>query len=118
MALSSPRSAQIGYQTIPENHPDALEWCRMISRAVRGLLSGKMNVNTTVTLTANSATTTVTDERIGSKTIIHVAPTTSNAAAALGGLYQTYPNTTAGTATLNHANNAQTDKIFAVSFIG
>lgn len=111
-----------GYQGVPEVGADQKEHSRRIARAVNGLLQGKMNAVTTVTLTANAATTTLTDARITANSFIGFMPTTANAAAALSGLYvsaQVSANgLAAGYATLNHANNAQTDKTFKVLIIG
>lgn len=71
---------------------------------------GKFNVTGTVTLAANSATTTLNDVRIGAESYIGFMPTTANAAAGLTALYVTGRGTS--TCTLNHANNAQADRTY------
>lgn len=74
------------------------------------VLLGKMNVHGELTLAANSATTTLNDVRIGSGSVLLFMPTSANAAAGLTALYVTGRGT--GTCTLNHANNAQTDRTY------
>ena len=79
---------------------------------------GKLNVVGSVTLTANAATTTYNDSRIGGESWIGFMPTTANAAAEIGGgtLYVTARAD--GSCTLNHANNAQADRSFDTLIIG
>ena len=90
---------------------------RRIVGAVNRQNSGRMNVTLeTFTLTANAATSTLTDARISAQSFIAFMPQTANAAAALGGLFVT--NRLKGSATINHANNAQTDRTFTVLIIG
>lgn len=112
----------LGYQAVPDVGVDEKEHRRRLARAINGLLQGKMNAVTTVTLTANSATTTLTDDRITPKSFIGFMPETANAAAALANLYVSNRMSTNGTvignATLTHANNAQTDRTFTVLIIG
>lgn len=106
----------IGRLGVPTYLDDQAQWLRLIANAVNGMLQGKtLNIGT-ATLTANSATTTLTDSRIGPKSFIGFMPTTSNAAAALSGLYVTGRGD--GVATLNHANNAQSDRTFTYTVIG
>ena len=97
-----------------------IEWMRLISGVLNGAMQGKLNNGGTVTLTANQATTTVTDSRIGTDTKLVLVPTTANAAAEVGagGLFQTYPNVTKEQAVLNHASNAQTDRDFRFALLG
>lgn len=69
-----------------------------------------------ITLTANAASTTLTDDRITASSVISLMPTTANAAAAIA---TTYIGTTAiGSATITHANDAQVDKTFKYSIAG
>ena len=87
-----------------------------VANVVNNILTGKMNNTSVVTLTANAATTTLTDSRIGSNSVICLMPTTANAAAALA---TTYFNTFAdGSCVINHANNAQVDKTFSLTITG
>ncbi len=97
-----------------------IEWQRLTVEVVNRAMDGKLNARGTVTLTASQATTTLLDRRIGSDSVILPMPTTANAAAEVGagGFFQTYPNVTAGQMTLNHANNAQSDREFAYALLG
>jgi hypothetical protein len=88
---------------------------KRIVATIGRLLAGKTNNVTSVTLTANSATTTMSDPRIGAYSFIGFTPTTAHAKA------EGTPEVTAkdtGTATLSHANNAQTDRTYDVVIIG
>lgn len=85
-------------------------------RTVNKVLSGKTNNFGSVTLTANSATTTLNDTRIGINSVISLQPRTSNAAAALTTTYLGTPGD--GSLTINHANNAQTDRTFLYTVTG
>ena len=116
-------SGNPGFLGVPETAVDQKEHLRRVARAINGVLQGKLNALATVTLTANSAATTFSDPRITSNSFLGFMPTTANAAAALAGLYVSATQAptgtmTAGTATLNHANNAQVDKTFKVLIIG
>lgn len=89
------------------------EAIRRITQAVNINADGQTG---TVTLTANAASTTLTDTRLTASSCISLMPTTANAA---GALATTYIGTRAiGSATITHANNAQVDKTFAYSVIG
>jgi len=86
-------------------------------RQVANIINANDNGQTgSVTLTANAASTTLTDYRITASSVISLMPTTANAA---GAIATTYIGTTAiGSATITHANNAQADKTFRYSVIG
>ncbi len=86
------------------------EWMAKMARAINNILKGKTNNTGDVTLTANAASTVVTDPRVGYYSVVTLSPTTANAAAALATTYiATYGD---GTFTITHANNAQADKTF------
>jgi hypothetical protein len=106
----------IGHKVPQVFHPDDNEHRRQIAQCLNGVMQGQLNNTLTVTLAANAATTTVSDARIGSTSILLPMPTTANAAAALGGLYVT--GIAKQTAVLNHANNAQVDKTFVFAIVG
>lgn len=74
------------------------------------VLDGKTNNTGSVTLTANSATTTLTNPLITATSVITFSPQTANAATATGNLYVSAKAD--GSATLTHANNAQADRTF------
>jgi hypothetical protein len=71
-----------------------------------------------ITLTANSATSTLTDNRITTNSHIGFMPTTSNAAAEIGNGTMYVSSRSTGSATITHANNAQTDRTFIYSVEG
>ena len=81
---------------------------------------GKINASIDVTLTASAASTTITDARLASTSILLFDPTTAHAATELaaGTMYVLAANRTNGSATITHANNAQTDRTFRVLIIG
>ena len=85
-------------------------------RTVNKVLQGKTNNFGSVTLTANAASTTLTDIRIGINSVILLQPTTANAAAALATTYFGTPGD--GTVVINHANNAQADRSFILAIVG
>lgn len=89
---------------------------RQLREIVAGAMQGKTNNTGTVTLTASSTTTTLTDPRIGAESVILFMPTTANAAGALAGLYVSARGT--GTATLTHASTVAVDKTFSYAVIG
>jgi hypothetical protein len=99
-----------------EDSPDERAHRRELARGVRNALQGKTINTGTVTLTASSTTTTLTDARIGAASILLLMPTTSNAAGALGGLYVSAR--TRGSATLTHASTVAVDKTFGFVVIG
>jgi|TARA_R110000824_G_scaffold71433_3_gene182774 sugar (pentulose or hexulose) kinase len=104
------------YKTPPIRHKDPVEWLRQTVQAVRRIMEGKINATGTVTLTASSATSTLTDALIGNDTVIVFMPKTANAAAEMDSLYVSARTT--GSSTLTHANNGQTDRTFDYIAIG
>lgn len=88
---------------------------RRQNEAIVAALRGKLNNRGTVTLTASSATTTLTDEKIGPDSVLHFDATTANGALARAHLYYTCAT---GSATLTHDNNAQTDRTFRYTVTG
>ena len=91
-------------------------WNRETAAILQWTRKGKLNCVKEVTLTANSATTTLTDELIGPDSAILLMPMHTDAAGALGGLYFSTP--TAGSVTINHANTESTNKKFRFCVIG
>lgn len=114
MAITSPRStSRNNFQVVPywdESDEHAFsEWCRSLAEGVNDLFDGKSNAVGSVTLAASLTTTTLSDIRIGSNSVILFTPTTENARVA--GI----PAVTAkadGSATLIHASDAATDQTF------
>lgn len=84
-------------------------------------MRGKINaVVLEFTLTANQASTVLTDARLTVQSFVEFDPLTSNAASekAAGTIYVTSANRANGSFTVTHANNAQTDRTFNVLIIG
>lgn len=111
LALASGR----GYPTVSLTDDEEL-LRRQIVEVVNNLMNGKSNNTGSFTITANAATTTLSDARIGANSTILIMPTTSNAAGALASTYfDTFGD---GSCTVNHANNAQADRTFRYAVIG
>lgn len=91
---------------------------REISQVVNGVLDGKLNSTGEFTCTASASTTSVTDYRAGTDSIILLMPTTANASAEIGA-GTIYISTRAKQSfTVTHANNTQTDRTFGYVIIG
>mgnify|MGYP003677592596 FL=1 len=98
----------MSYLNLPVNGGNPRE----ISSVVNNILNGKINSTGNITLTNSSATTTLSDARIGSGSIILFMPTTSDASSAT--IYVTARQK--GQATLNHANASTTRSFDYVIF--
>ena len=85
---------------------------RTISTVVNNILDGKVNSTGSITLTNSSATTTLSDDRIGADSVIIFMPTTSNASSE--NIHVTARQK--GQATLNHANASTTRSFDYVIF--
>jgi hypothetical protein len=77
---------------------------RTIATVVNNILDGKVNSTGSITLTNSSATTTLSDDRIGEDSVILFMPTTSDASST--NIYVTARQK--GQATLNHASATTT----------
>lgn len=84
------------------------------------LRRGKTENTVLLTLTANAASTTLTDARISIQSALHFDPLTANAAAELGAgtLYALEANRSTGSVAITHANNAQNDRKYIVTITG
>lgn len=85
---------------------------RELGAAINQIIDGKGNNTGSVTLTASAASTVVSNARVSEDSHISLTPTTANAATALTTTYVTASN---GSFTINHANNAQTDRTYTYS---
>lgn len=102
------------------------QWCIHAARAINSAMRGKINAlyevggSRTFALTANAATSTISDERIHPDCVLLFVPLTANAAAELYGatMYVLTANYGVGSATITHANNAQADREFRVVILG
>ena len=95
---------------------------RKIAGIINSILDGRLNSTGAVTLTNGAITTVVTDYRVGRDSVILFMPLTANAAAEIGN-GTLYVKTTdiaplSNTFTINHANNAQTDRDFRYVILG
>lgn len=90
-------------------------------------LLGHLNTNnllsggaSTITFTANAATTTLTfaPNVLSTTSQLILMPKTSNAAAAMNTWWESARSVSSYTITLSHANNAQTDRTFGYVLIG
>lgn len=91
---------------------------RRLAVAINGIIDGRLDAYGQVTLTANAASTVVTNDRVTDFSTINLTPVTANAAAELGagGMYVSAK--AIGSFTITHANNAQTDRTFDYSWSG
>ena len=83
-----------------------------VSYAIKQIAQGRSNATGTVTLTANAATTTVTNVNCSSESGVWFTAKTANAAAEIGNGTMYLSAVANGSFTVTHANNAQTDRIF------
>ena len=105
---------EINYVKLPQSGGTPRETANVVNL----LVDGKINAAGTVTLGASAATTTVTDYRVGSESVIVFTPTTENAAAEQGGGTMFLSARAKQSFTLTHANNSQTDRTFIYIVIG
>lgn len=115
MTITSPRSSARWYNKAPIQWANPEEWPRLIAEVVNQVIDGKINSLGSLTLTANAASSTITDSRIGPSSYIGLMPTTASAAAALATTYFACGD---GSATVHHTNNAQTDRTFRYVILG
>ena len=97
------------------DHPDEKIHRRQLAVAINTNDDGKHG---TVTLTANAASTTITDARISYRSPVVLIPVTANAAAAVATTYYANTSRVNGSLVLTHANNAQTDRTFQYAVMG
>ena len=111
-----------GNTAIPEKMTDIPQWCRVIAAKVNQILRGKTNNIGEITLTANSATTSITVPVgvFGTSTVFLFDATTSTAATALGSgsMYVSTRTPDTGVYIITHPNTADTNKTFKVSYVG
>ena len=85
---------------------------RNVANVVNNILDGKVNSTGSVTLTNSSATTTLSDDRIGEDSVILFMPTSSDASSV--NIHVTARQK--GQATLNHASATTTRSFDYVIF--
>ena len=79
------------YPIVETFNANRRDWLSKIANVLNRALVGKLNNTGTVTLTANAASTTLTNSRIGANSVIILMPTTANAVAALPTTYDLAP---------------------------
>jgi len=98
-----------------------------VTRALKNIITvvnrmnrGGISCTGEVTLTANAATTTLTDDRLAVGSVLVFDPMTANAATELygGTMYILEANRNNKSWVITHANNAQTDRTFVYAIIG
>lgn len=94
----------------------AEEWTRKVAEVANSVRDGKINTVGSVTLTANAATTTITDARIGTNSFIGLMPTTATAQTAYVAGWRIVCSD--GSAVITHNNTADVDKTFVYSIFG
>ncbi len=104
---------EINYVKLPASGGSPRETANVVNL----LVDGKINAAGEVTLGASAASTTVTDYRVGSESVIVFTPTTANAAAEQGGTMFLSARAKQSF-TITHANNSQTDRTFIYIVIG
>ena len=102
---------------VPTQQPGTMQnWAYILARAINALIQGRASNVDSFTITANAASTVVSNNLFQSGMVPVFVPTTANAAAALA---TTYVSARAnGSFTLTHANNAQVDRTFLYLFWG
>ena len=101
---------ELEYPTVSE---DGRTGPRQTAIVIRNCVEGKFNNKDEIQLTLSSATTTITDIRIGPESQIDLMPLDANAAAEVWWI----SGRTDGSAVINHANNA-TVRLFQYAIIG
>ena len=91
---------------------------REVASAINLLIDGKNNATGTFTLTASTTTTTVSDLRAGTNSVITYVPITLNASAEIGAGTIFISARNDESFVLTHANNSQSDRTFIYAIIG
>jgi len=104
------------FPTVPLSIPDTGQHLRLVSTSLNNTINGKLNSTGSITLTASSTTSTLTDARISGNSVILFMPTTNNGRTALNTLYVSARGD--GSATLTHASSSNTDQNLSYCIIG
>lgn len=105
----------IGFQGVSPYDRDEKNHRREIARVVNNILTGKLNANLRITLSAG-ITTTITDARIGYDSAFHFWPETATAAGMSP--WATSTGRVDGSITLNHATISSSAAIYLMTIIG
>lgn len=95
-------------------------WARSLYDATKAWRNGKFDCTTTLTLTADEASSTLTDFRLSPQSAVIFDPQTANAATELYGatMYAKTADRGDGSWKITHANNANADRTFTVLILG
>ena len=93
-------------------------WPRRTTDVINGALQGRMNIQKTVTLTANAGSTVVTDLRCTAQSDIMLMPLTPTAADEIGAGTCYISSRGNQTFTITHANNAYVSRTFVYAIVG
>lgn len=106
----------------PTYFKDQTGWLIQMAHILNGVMNGRTNNTGIVTLTASSATTTVTlsEGRIGINTFVLFIPLNASAATEFGAgsLYVSSRDVTNNTFTITHVNSGTTDRRFGFILVG
>lgn len=111
-------SGNPGFLGVPEVGTNDVEHRRKLARGINTALQGKLNAVVAFTLTANAATSTITDARLTINSFIGFMPITAHASAEIGAGTIYVSTRSNGTAVVTHANNAQLDRTYQLLIIG
>jgi len=112
MVITSPRASIRQAPVAPVDWHDEAEHRRMLAQAANDISIGNMNNKGTVTLTASTTTTTITDQRIHPGSNILLTPTTASAGGEVGWYFSSIGD---GQAIITHGSSIQTDRTFKYS---
>ena len=105
----------MSFRTFPNITPGEA-WSRITGAILQYVRNGKLNCVEEITLTASSATTTLTDQLIGPGSHIGLMSMHADAAAELPTL--SFDNPGYGSVVINHSNNILTTRRYRYTVIG
>ena len=100
---------------LPTFTTDLPNWIRRAATVIESLLENKHRATGSVTLTASSLTTTLSDRRIGPNSVVHLMAETESAGGEVGIYIGTYRDKTC---TINHGYDSRTDRTYRYSIQG
>jgi hypothetical protein len=113
---------QLGHTALPTQCPKGAQlsdgWWRRIADMTNDMLHGGLNNVLDITLTANAATTTITDNRIGgtSRPTLQAMSASAATEAVSGNLWVAAPGKY--TVVIHHTNSGVTDRSFSMMLGG
>lgn len=104
------------FLNVPLTNPDTKAHTRQCAITINNVMDGKINSTGEITLTASATTTTLSDARIGSNSVILFMPRSANARTAINSLFIT--SRASGSCTINHSSSSNTDQNLSYVIIG